>query len=286
MAAQVKPIPADALPQLRALATQLRDAKDAAGISYKQLADRTHYSTASLSQAASGKKMPTWDVTRAYFRGCEDPREEGVWQELWTAASVADEARNSDTSPPAASPARAPGQRRRKTVAQLVREEVERQQQAAPSRQISLDAMRTSLALCITPDEFCSLLKELKGTRDLDEIKGRARSKGYTIRKFDMRTMLGDDGDEIPDTERLHAFLVGCDAEPSSIQDWHHTATRLRISQAYRSELAGEAEGLLRRLYLWLRGIRSEIRLETLVGLFSTLLVVFVQVMSILTYGF
>ncbi|UJV47324.1 MULTISPECIES: helix-turn-helix domain-containing protein [unclassified Streptomyces] len=288
MAAE-KPIPADVLPELRALATQLRDAKVAAGVSYKKLSENTHYSTATLSQAASGKKLPTWDVTKAYANGCGDPRGEEFWMPLWQAASDAVSLQNAaDLTPedPPVQPQAGRARRRRKSVADLVREEMERQQrQHGTQSQSSADAIRTALALCVKVEEFRSLLKELKGGRSLDDIKDRARDKGYTIRKFNIATMIGDDGNEVPDTELLHAYLVGCDVEPAYVHDWHHAATRLKISQAMRAEPNDEG-GFFQRLYRWMRRIRSELRLEALIGLVCTVVVAAVQVASMLQFGF
>lgn len=289
MAAE-KPIPADALPELRALATQLRDAKTAAGISYKKLSENTHYSTATLSQAASGKKLPTQDVTRAYANGCGDPRGEEFWMPLWQAASDAISIQNAadvTSEDPPSLPQLGRTRRRRKTVADLVREEMERHQRqhGTQSQQPSVDAIRTALALCVTVEEFRSLLKELKGGRSLDDIKDRARDKGYTIRKFNIATMIGDDGNEVPDTELLHAYLVGCDVEPAYVHDWHHAATRLKISQAMRAEPNDEG-GLFQRLCRWMRRIRSELRLEALIGLVCTVIVAAVQVASMVQFGF
>lgn len=40
------------------------------------------------------------------------------------------------------------------------------------------------------------------------------------------------DGEGIPDTEPLHAFLLACDVAPGQAHEWHHTATRLKIIRA------------------------------------------------------
>ncbi|MET9268902.1 helix-turn-helix transcriptional regulator [Kribbella sp. NPDC003557] len=59
-----------------------------AGLSYRQLAERAHYSHPHLIRATSGKHLPTWDVTAAYLRGCGVPADlMPVWRRRWEQAS-------------------------------------------------------------------------------------------------------------------------------------------------------------------------------------------------------
>ncbi|WP_433272108.1 hypothetical protein ACQPZF_15390 [Actinosynnema sp. CS-041913] len=54
---------------------------------YRELSARAHYSEATLSQAAAGRKLPSLAVTLAYVRACDG--EEEPWRERWQ--EVADE---------------------------------------------------------------------------------------------------------------------------------------------------------------------------------------------------
>jgi WD40 repeat protein/transcriptional regulator with XRE-family HTH domain len=67
-------------------AWELRRLRQAAGQpSYRELAERVHYSPSVLSEAASGRALPSLAVTVAYARGCGgDPRE---WEERWRDAA-------------------------------------------------------------------------------------------------------------------------------------------------------------------------------------------------------
>ncbi|MFJ6086494.1 helix-turn-helix domain-containing protein [Streptomyces sp. NPDC092369] len=76
MARPEKQIPPDSAPPLRALAQQLRQMRAAAGLSYNQLSARTHYSTATLSRAASGRSVPSWKVVSAIATAAQLPPEE------------------------------------------------------------------------------------------------------------------------------------------------------------------------------------------------------------------
>jgi transcriptional regulator with XRE-family HTH domain len=59
-----------------------------AGLSYRRLAERAHYSHPHLIRATSGTHVPTWDVTAAYLRGCGVPDDlMPVWRRRWEQAS-------------------------------------------------------------------------------------------------------------------------------------------------------------------------------------------------------
>jgi transcriptional regulator with XRE-family HTH domain len=59
-----------------------------ARLSYRQLAERAHYSHPQLIRATSGKQLPTWDVTAAYLRGCGVPADlMPVWRRRWDQAA-------------------------------------------------------------------------------------------------------------------------------------------------------------------------------------------------------
>ncbi|MGW9594959.1 helix-turn-helix domain-containing protein [Streptomyces chartreusis] len=60
---------------LRALRTQAR-------MTYARMAEATSYSQATLSQAANGRTLPTWPVTRAYVEACKGDTAE--WESRWT----------------------------------------------------------------------------------------------------------------------------------------------------------------------------------------------------------
>lgn len=58
-------------------------------IPYRELADRAHCSRSSLSEAASGRCLPSLKVMLAYVRGCLGEltkAQEKEWERLWTEA--------------------------------------------------------------------------------------------------------------------------------------------------------------------------------------------------------
>ncbi|MGV9295962.1 nSTAND1 domain-containing NTPase [Amycolatopsis sp. NPDC003676] len=68
-------------------AADLRGLREKAGHpTYRELAGRVHYSTASLSGAAAGRKLPSLAVTRAYVRACDGDVAE--WERRWHALAA------------------------------------------------------------------------------------------------------------------------------------------------------------------------------------------------------
>src|SRR6266571_3378831 len=61
------PLDRDGSP-IRELAYWLRDLRRQTGLTYQQLAQRTHYSTSTLQEAMSGRRLPTLPVLRAIVR--------------------------------------------------------------------------------------------------------------------------------------------------------------------------------------------------------------------------
>ncbi|WP_166658584.1 helix-turn-helix transcriptional regulator [Kribbella sp. VKM Ac-2571] len=71
-----------------AFAAALDRVRRQAGLSYRQLADRAHYSHPHLIRATSGKHLPTWEVAAAYLTGCGVPTDLlPVWHRRWQQAS-------------------------------------------------------------------------------------------------------------------------------------------------------------------------------------------------------
>ncbi|MFG2603119.1 XRE family transcriptional regulator [Streptomyces sp. NPDC048514] len=94
------PLPEDDDPVVR-FAAGLRELRRAAGgPSYRDLAARAHYSVATLSSAAAGRKLPSLEVTRGYVRACDGDVEQ--WEASWhaTAAVIAPAQSTADAAAP------------------------------------------------------------------------------------------------------------------------------------------------------------------------------------------
>jgi hypothetical protein len=67
---------------LQEFAADLRRLREEAGNPpYRKLAESAHFSKATLAAAASGYRLPTWEVTRAYVQACGGNVEE--WYQRW-----------------------------------------------------------------------------------------------------------------------------------------------------------------------------------------------------------
>ena len=84
------------------LARRLRALRAGRGMTLRELAARSGYSLATLSNAESGRRVPSWEVLAAFVQSCgHDPAQ---WRQLWEVA------RSSDSGPaPGAGPATDPG---------------------------------------------------------------------------------------------------------------------------------------------------------------------------------
>ncbi|MGP4010772.1 nSTAND1 domain-containing NTPase [Streptomyces sp. 4N124] len=75
--------------------------REAGGLTYREMARRTHYSVTALSQAAAGEQLPSLAVTLAYVRACGgDVQEwERRWQETSQESAVRERADDGGQSP-------------------------------------------------------------------------------------------------------------------------------------------------------------------------------------------
>jgi WD40 repeat protein len=60
--------------------------REAGGPAYRRLSERAHYSAAALAAAASGRRLPSLDVTMAYVRACGG--DAAAWERRWRALAA------------------------------------------------------------------------------------------------------------------------------------------------------------------------------------------------------
>jgi hypothetical protein len=65
----------------------LRELRRRAGLTYRDMAERTHQASSALSQAASGSTLPSWELTEAYLRACGEVSID-QWRRRWSAAAA------------------------------------------------------------------------------------------------------------------------------------------------------------------------------------------------------
>ncbi|MBP2355164.1 transcriptional regulator with XRE-family HTH domain [Kribbella aluminosa] len=69
-------------------AAALQRVRRHAAVTYRELAQRAHYSHPHLIRATSGKQLPTWEVAAAFLGGCGVPADlMPVWRRRWDEAS-------------------------------------------------------------------------------------------------------------------------------------------------------------------------------------------------------
>ncbi|WP_018682373.1 helix-turn-helix domain-containing protein [Actinokineospora enzanensis] len=182
------PIDPDAGPVAR-FALGLRELREQAGHSYRDLAGIANYTHGVLAAAASGRKLPTWPVTRAFVLACAGDEE--AWQRRWSAAK-AEVDRAADLPPPVAEPP-----------------EEETDDPPEPSREVVgsvIDPRQVA-----TPAEFMAALRELRvvtGNPSLRELSVRAGEAGHTLPVSTLHDVLKRD--RLPNRDVVTAFVVAC----------------------------------------------------------------------------
>ncbi|ROO89292.1 helix-turn-helix protein [Actinocorallia herbida] len=85
MARPEKPVTGDE--PIARFARSLRAERERAGITYRAMSIRCHYGVTSLSQAASGSKLPIWPLAQAYLTACGVPKADlPRWHRQWEEA--------------------------------------------------------------------------------------------------------------------------------------------------------------------------------------------------------
>jgi len=250
--------------ELTYLVKALRKVRGEAGINLTELSKRCHYSVATLSTAASGKTVPRWETVWSFVTACDPDADETYWTELWKAAKQAGPKARPTTRPaqdadsaavPSPRSARPPGSRKpvwrstrnqstdtttapsptsatpTESLLELLREAAETSERVSHAPRVPADPLRTALGLCTTPDDFVALLKQVREDANLSirEISHRSETLSVPISRTSLADVLA--GRRLPSTEQLHAFLLACGMPPEKTLIWHHTVTRLKISQ-------------------------------------------------------
>jgi hypothetical protein len=95
---QERPLESEETPLLR-FAGDLRRLRRRAGLpTYRELGRRTNYSAAALSEAVSGRRLPSLAVTVAFVRACDGDADE--WTDRWRELAAAQQGADGETPVP------------------------------------------------------------------------------------------------------------------------------------------------------------------------------------------
>ncbi|MGW7645491.1 helix-turn-helix domain-containing protein [Streptomyces bobili] len=262
-----KDIPATAPMEVAELARELRSLRRSTGLTFKDLAGRSHYSAAALSTAASGRTVPKWEVVESFIRGCGVTGDLTTWKRLHQNAQArakTEEAaaktivrgaeadapendkpedraeirhprilarRKAVTDPQAVLPTRPDG------LLVLVQQFMDAHMQldarlpdeAQRVSSLTVDHVHTALALCTTPKDVLSVMRELVADKGLTigDLERRSRPF-YPISGATFANVLN--GEELPTTEWLNIFLQACGVDQERTLIWHYTVTRIKIA--------------------------------------------------------
>jgi lambda repressor-like predicted transcriptional regulator len=189
-------------------ARQLRLLRQNAALSLRQLAASTGLSTATLSAAAAGRKLPSWAVTKTYVQACGGNADD--WRARWECAG------QSSRLVPAAVPhgrlSRAPGRPWGNNLRLL----------GGPA-----PLPVTAETAC----EFMDCLLRVKiwaGDPSIRALSQRAGLPPSTMQDFLRRKRT-----KLPAVEMVCAFLEACGVEdPNVIAEWVYVWRRLKFAEA------------------------------------------------------
>jgi transcriptional regulator with XRE-family HTH domain len=294
-----KDIPATAPMEVAELARELRTLRRSSGMTYKDLSAKSHYSAAALSTAASGKSVPKWEVVESFVRGCGFTGDLTTWKRLHQNAQArakteeaaarakirAAETEGADSekteerteqhqprllprrkavTEPSVVPAQPDG------LLTLVQQFMDAHMQLdtrLPDEvqrisSLTIDHVHTALALCTTPKDVLTVMRELVADKGLSigDLERRSRPF-YPISGATFAHVLN--GDELPTTEWLNIFLRACGVDQERTLIWHYTVTRIKIANLrHRTTPAplvatpGEPEGTTKPMtWMWLNVI-------------------------------
>ena len=246
MARPEKELPADIPLSLRSLSIEMRDVRKDSGLTISELAKKISYSPTAISQATSGKTVPSWDLVEAFVKGCGYEGDMEHWRRTHRHARRDRKGIHSseDTGETPMVRLQLVPPRLRRPAAEvpvaplhpdgllaLVQQarEFERRDKRVTSV-TSADQMHTALALCTTAEDVIELMNELVRTKglSLQELEERSR-RHYPISDTTFTQVLS--GTSLPTTEWLYIFLSSCGLEEERTVMWHFTVTRIRISQ-------------------------------------------------------
>lgn len=206
-------IPVTGTGEVAEFARHLRLLRQQSGLTLRQLAAATGFSTATLSEAQAGRELPTWRVAEAFIQGCGGSAEGS--RERWERA-------NSQLSAmPAA--ARVPPARGKDALAAMI---------GPPPLPVTAE----------TAGEFMDCLTRVRiwaGDPPARVLARRARMPASTMQDFLRRKRL-------PTREMLLVFLRACGIEDQAVMaEWLYAWRHVMYAEANQQ---GKRRGHLRGL--------------------------------------
>jgi hypothetical protein len=199
------------------LARELRAARERAGTpAYRELAKKAHRSASVLADAASGRRCPTWEVTKSFLSACGADSE--ALQALWTEADESDRARR--LAP------RRPPQPKLATVRRLHRQPSGRPPSADPRLARGPNPWDAG-----TPAEYVHQLRALRawaGQPGFSEFKHGRYSGTIYVGRSAVYDALSPKRTRLPRLELVRVIVDACGAD---VEEWVSAWRALRLRE-------------------------------------------------------
>ncbi|MFI2662841.1 helix-turn-helix domain-containing protein [Micromonospora carbonacea] len=199
--------------------------REAGGPTYRSMAQTAHYSATALSLAASGKKVPTWELTRAYLHACGvEDIELARWRDLWRSARDQENRRRGQPIPVGRAGASYEIEMLTGRVAVLP---------ALAGPTVETDPFGIA-----DLEEFRGALNQLREAYGLSlrHLERKSESVAPRISREHHRLARSQAHDMLTGRTRLNdrhvrVFLAACGLPADEIQRWMHVLTRLRMDE-------------------------------------------------------
>jgi len=187
-------------------AAELRRLRELAGLTYRELGKRANCSASALCAAAGGRRMPTWEITGAFVKGCGGDKQE--WRVRWEAAV------GHQVGPDAT----APSERDKRSVPSPARG-----QDPPPAVEVPPPGSLTS------PQELIMALRATRaraGNPSLRKLSILAEKHGHILRPSTLGGALTRT-DRLPSLDLVEAFLAACDVPAAEVEVWRSAWTKI-----------------------------------------------------------
>lgn len=210
MARREKPIPATGT-LLAALAGDLRELRRKKKMTYKDMAEQCDLVGSTLSQAANGVNMPTWETVETYVAVCgEQPAQ---WRERYLKAEAEYKSGSAGVTNQAGD-------------ATVVRLDTRRRTGTTGPAPVPFTAT--------TVKEFLEGLDAVRNWAGRPSLREISRRSDNLLPATTLHYMLTNENRTLPRRENVTAFLTACGVDQARLREWSIVWERIANEQSKR----------------------------------------------------
>jgi transcriptional regulator with XRE-family HTH domain len=289
---------------IETLATDMVNTRKLKKKTLKDISEATHYSISALSQATSGKDIPSFGIIEAYAAALDvdsapwqrlrgqalaerrPPEKKGKSKDTGSDSSGGSSSGSGPAGQPSPQDGNATADRSRKeTKKEVVVDEMamrvqtlvsEAVQQITP--QLHGSPTANMLSLCTVPGDLIELLNETRHRHgiSLQDIVRQTPKLGVSISKSSLQKLLASQ--DLPSAEVLGAILAACGIPDRDVQFWLYHRARLELA---RERSAHRDDGHQRQVRTVSYATRTQLQLMTILPMIASA----VTIVTVLIFG-